>query len=647
MSVLGYRPDIDGLRAFAVVSVLIYHAYPEFLAGGYIGVDIFFVISGFLITSILIKESQSDSFSFSSFYARRLRRLAPALLVVLVFLFIAGWFCLTATEYSLVGRNAAASLLFVVNFLYANGDGYFDDEAELNPLLHLWSLAVEEQFYFIWPSLFIIFYGALSQRAAFVVIGGGVAAAFLLAVTWSFFAPEASFFVSPSRMWELALGGFIALPLVNKRAAEVGSYLRSWVSVIALLVLVLSVCFIKGQRINQPTWLLLPVLATAVLISCGSNAFVNKNILSVRVLVFVGLISYPLYLWHWPLLSMLNITEGGAHSNWLRLLAITISGILAYLTWRFVEEPVRRTRTRFMLVCLFASVVTLTLVACLIVICQGFPSRISDDVSEDAVRLEWPLSYRSTDACQKDVGIEGLSFCLRSNVSVDTDHAAALIGDSFSNQYFYGLAPKLSENGVGLMNLGRHSCAPVRGVQRYRKDKDCSAVEKIIDAVKADERILTVFLAASWSGTDAYLNNGDVGSFSRQLNTTVEEFLEAGKKVILVGSTPLHLMNPMVCVERPVRLGEYDALCSIERQVIDGRLSREYEMLRSITTKHLGVGYFNPVQYLCSEVACPMRGSTGLFYRDGHLSDRGSEYLAGFMGSFYVDFIRPPSKESF
>ncbi len=334
---LAYRPDIDGLRAVAVLAVLIFHAFPRSLPGGFIGVDVFFVISGYLISSIILSSLGRGEFTLRDFYLRRVRRIFPALILVLSATLVFGWFALLADEFARLGKHVAAGALFLTNIVSLHESGYFDTTAATKPLLHLWSLGIEEQFYLVWPPLL-----AFASRRH-----GGVAA-LLLGVAGASFAVNvylaghnavAACYSPWSGVWELMLGGILAHASQRGPQAPPGrSDLKAFAG--ALLLVAGFLC-IKPARAFPGWWALLPVGGAFCLIAAGPEAWINRAVLARRPLVAIGLVSYPLYLWHWPLLAYAQILSGGVPAAGVRLGLLLCALLLAWATYRGVERPFR------------------------------------------------------------------------------------------------------------------------------------------------------------------------------------------------------------------------------------------------------------------------------------------------------------------
>ncbi len=331
-----YRPDIDGLRAVAILSVVTFHAFPSLLKSGFIGVDIFFVISGFLISTIIFSSLERERFSLLEFYIRRIRRIFPALLLILFASLALGWFVLFPDEYKQLGKHTAASAGFIQNFILWRESGYFDNAAETKPLLHLWSVAVEVQFYIFWPLLLALVW---KRHWSFLKITAAIAAvSFAANIFLVYRHPSAAFYLPISRFWELMVGGVLAYVALH-RAHLISQYKNGQSALGFILILIAFPLLNKGSEFPG-WWALLPTLGAFFIISAGPTAWLNEKILGNKLMVWFGLISYPLYLWHWPLLSFLRVTEGDA-SILERLAALLIAVILAWLTYMFVEKPVR------------------------------------------------------------------------------------------------------------------------------------------------------------------------------------------------------------------------------------------------------------------------------------------------------------------
>jgi peptidoglycan/LPS O-acetylase OafA/YrhL len=355
-----YRSEIDGLRAFAVLSVVAFHAFPAWLKGGFVGVDVFFVISGFLITSHIFEQLDKGKFSFTDFFSRRVKRIFPALIVVILISLIFGWFVLLADEYSQLGKHIAGSAVFISNFIFASEVGYFDYESELKPMLHLWSLAVEEQFYIFWP---LCLWLALKIRINLLLLTlVFFFTSFFINIFWVNTSPTETFFWPFGRFWELLSGSILAWIMLPKRnilkntnnhfihfqpvlaqfAIGVNRLNKSGItSIFGFLLLLISVISISKSAPFPSYVVMLPISGTLLVIIGGSKNWFSKLFLTNPLAIWFGLISYPLYLWHWPILSYLHILEDITPPRNMRIFGVILSIFLAWGTYRFIEKPIR------------------------------------------------------------------------------------------------------------------------------------------------------------------------------------------------------------------------------------------------------------------------------------------------------------------
>lgn len=334
-TVASYRPEIDGLRALAILLVVLFHAFPHLLPGGFVGVDVFFVISGYLITRMVWANCSPNEGCLVKFYAGRIRRLFPALAVVLASTLMAGWFVMFPDEYAHLGQHVVSSALFFTNFELSRGSSYFAPEASSNPLLHLWSLAIEEQFYLCWPALLTI-----ARRRS---LSPKIFSTFLLASSFLYGSAIAgsdaiALFYSPlTRSWELLLGGILALQDSTAKTNRIANIAAGT----GLMLIGIAAFMLSKATIFPGAWGLMPTTGAALLVWAGPRSWINSSLFSYRHVVGLGLISYPLYLWHWVLLSYSRILYGSNTSFHALLLLILSSCLLAWLTYRFIELPFR------------------------------------------------------------------------------------------------------------------------------------------------------------------------------------------------------------------------------------------------------------------------------------------------------------------
>lgn len=465
--IFSYRSDIDGLRAIAVLSVIAFHIAPAKFRGGFVGVDIFFVISGFLISSIIYKELESGSFSIVEFYVKRIRRIYPALFLVLSAVCVAGWIFLLPSNFVVLGKQILGGSTFSANFVLWWQAGYFSPDARLKPLLHLWSLGVEEQYYLIFPVICMAFYRSRSRwtlPAAFLAIA---AVSMFVNVAFVSKYSAATFFLPFSRLWELFVGAGLSLFLQRNLQAPWESHLlakwRHGVGFLGLALLVVSVFGIDQFDAFPGWWALLPTMGAVMVIVAGQTSWVNRYVLSCKPAVLVGLISYPLYLWHWPILSFMRIATdnwGIKISHLQKGAMIILAFLLAYLTYRLVELPIRHVKKRVQrrkgALWLLGCVSLTGTFGVLVILMAGFPARLPSAI----VALDHDYGHDGSNSWR-----EGTCF-LRpdqfavsfSNNCVDTEEwrvAQPLVfvwGDSHAADLLPGFRALQDQSGVRLRN---------------------------------------------------------------------------------------------------------------------------------------------------------------------------------------------------
>lgn len=445
-----YRPDIDGLRAVAIAGVVAYHFFPGAAPGGFVGVDVFFVISGYLITHVITEGRHAGTFTLRGFYRRRAIRLFPALAAMLGSFLIAGWWLLDPADYRQLGIDAAAAAAYISNFVFAGDSGYFQRPASLRPLTHLWSLAVEEQFYLLYP---VALLAALRMNRPRVVIAVGIAASFAVNLAWA--GSPNGFYLLPGRFWELLVGALLAVaaPTVRRWPARVLSS-----SGVAGIVVAF---FVVPQASFPGWWATLPVLSAAAMIAAPTGP-ANRLLLERSPLVFIGLISYPLYLWHFPLLVFARL-HGGEPTVAARLLLIALSMVLAYVTYRFIETPVRRrraARTWRPLVAVTIALVVAGSAGIAVVSAAGFPGRVPYNVRK---LVDYKYDYRAgfrEGTCflrpEQDASQFGAN-------CVDKGHGKLLFvwGDSHAAMLYPGLRQLATKDGFRLAQFTASSCPPL------------------------------------------------------------------------------------------------------------------------------------------------------------------------------------------
>lgn len=613
---LTYRPDVDGLRAIAVLSVVVFHLVHSWLPGGFLGVDVFFVLSGFLITTIIWREALDGKFTLIRFYERRVRRIMPALLAVLALTTMVSLAVLLPTDLLGFGKSMLATLGFVANIYFWRDTDYFSHSAEQKPLLHIWSLGVEEQFYIFFPLLLMLLTGRGRRWAPYVVLGLSLlslATEILLIRTR---LANLAFFLLPSRAWELGAGAMLALlpqPLLSPARALVPS-------VIGLALLA------AGLTLTVP-WSWLPrempvVLGAMLLIWSGrDNRGLVARLLGARLPVALGLISYSLYLWHWPiivfpkyvLIRELTIAEIG--------IALALMFVCATLSWRFVERPFRSNRIsrRRLLVLMAGGAAAVATVAAVILLGQGLPGRLPANVA----RLNEAIDRNYRCSLQTNLMVEGSRGCAIALPSGDPrDADVVLLGNSHAQMYSPVVASVLSERGQRGLLLFAYSCPPLTG---FNYPGCAKQIEPSIAAAINLPRARTVILATHWSfGSNFVTDEGRSFTTSpaqaaiRGLDATIDRLRAAGKRVILVG--PLYEPGWDVPSEASRRLafGRPPRALRVERALFDKTFApviAHFEARRDIT-------FIRPDLVQCPDAYCDfVREGRSLFADSGHLAE--------------------------
>jgi len=540
-----YRPDIDGLRAFAVLSVVLYHAFPNVLRGGYVGVDVFFVISGFLISSILFEEITEDRFSLTAFYGRRIRRIFPALAACLAAVLAYGFVVLIPFELAQLGKHVFFGAGFLSNIALWSEVGYFDSAASLKPLLHLWSLGVEEQFYILWPALLWITFRIKAS------VGRLLTALFLLSfvtnIVLSTSSPSADFYLPISRFWEFLAGAGLAW----RRDILISPNVRSWISLAGLAALLMSAALLTAGM-AFPGWpAMLPVAGAVALILAGPKTAVNRIVFSNRAAVFIGLISYPLYIWHWPLISFaLVVRMEKALTPLMSIALVALSFFLAWATYRFIEYPIRygAFRHRHTLI-IAASVAALGMCGLVVWTNNGFPERFPPYPGSLDIRkisaAKFDYIYRPTESME----VEDHDTILISHLG-HGDRKVALAGDSMLQHYGPRVQQLADEDRLAANTyfVTLPSCAPVPGV--IDSSRCFTLPDLLVDLVRR-EKIRSVVLGASWigysgakqlverEGRRSPLNTAEgKNAFYANLEDYVRKLQSEGAKVYLVLGVP-------------------------------------------------------------------------------------------------------------
>jgi peptidoglycan/LPS O-acetylase OafA/YrhL len=536
LSKLYYRSDIDGLRAVAILLVVIFHVFPEKLVGGFIGVDVFFVISGYLITGIILDSQAEGTLSLKQFYYRRIRRLFPSLMLVLAFTLIAGYFLLNPSELYRLSKNLLGGLVFVSNFTLWSDAGYFNIFSERIPLLHLWSLGVEEQFYFIWPPLLIII-TRYAKQFLVPVIGSCLLVSFMLNVVLVTRMPDLTFYFPITRFWEIAVGALISTTQQSRGRRELPGLAGDAASIAGLLCIVVSALAVNSNNWYPGWWGLLPVIGAVLVIQAGPNSLCNRYILSRQWMIWLGLISYPLYLWHWPLVAYFNIAGISWEFGTEKFLILGSSLILAWASYRLVELPVKNLRIGQVVRYSVATAVLLFGVTLSVFLNEGLPERFNGDV-------DYPLAITQLGSPGFGGYIaqdwrDGTCFLTRgqraeefSNSCLEQGDDGGLLflwGDSHAAALSPGLRMLANSLGFGFAQYTASACAPLLDWNGEINPLCESINETTLDMIRATSPDVVV-LQAAWYWTEY--------NWQALENTLVELSALGVPKIVLLGAAP-------------------------------------------------------------------------------------------------------------
>lgn len=661
VSLVKYRPDIDGLRALAVMSVLVFHVEPSLLPGGFLGVDIFFVISGYLISLILFREQAEGSFSFAGFYDRRVRRLFPALVLVLAASLAFGFFALFANEYERLGEHATAAIAFVLNFQLLGEAGYFDAVSYSKPLLHLWSLSVEEQFYLLWPILL------LASRRFRCNPGWVIAACAALSLYYGLhlgrISPDQLYYHSLPRFWELLSGVAIAWMHQKNGTHWLPPTLRPARARDALslagLALAASALLLFNKGLQHPGWATVwPIMGAVMLVASGPGAAANR-MLSWRPLVWIGLISYPLYLWHWPILAYARIAESGSPAPWMLWLGAVLAMLLAWATYAGVELPLRRAAgsgqgKRRVTIALCCAMAALLAAALAVVFGKGLPERPALQYFKKNEGQMVREARQDASCLALFAGKAAPVYCRQSHAG---ERMIALVGDSHAHVLFTGVSELAAKQGYGTLLLANSGCPPFVGAVTGRTPAEhaqcAQSIDTIVEALRNDKRIASVVLA---SRGPQYLNGLGFGpveanynyppiaarsspaggapispeqAFTGGLMNTAAQLHERGMRVSYLLQVPELGVSAPDCLGRPLTLSRQADRCRVPYGIYQGRMQAYRAQISSLAAKAPYLHVIDVEPALCGAGGCSGLADGQLLYADdNHLSVAGSRRVA-------------------
>ena len=624
---MNYRKEIDGLRAIAVLAVIFFHAGFGVFSGGFVGVDVFFVISGYLITLIIITDLDNKRFSFKRFYERRARRILPALFFVVSFSFVAGWYLMLPSQLEALSKSVLAVLAFVSNILFWRESGYFAAASELKPLLHTWSLAVEEQYYLTFPIILILAwrFGRKKVMTAIVVV---FVMSFLLSEWGWRYEPTANFYLLPTRVWEL-LAGSISAFIVSKHGVKNNNA----ISMAGLILIGAGIFMLDSGTPFPSSRALLPVGGTCALLLFSGRNTLTTRLLGNRILVGIGLISYSLYLWHQPLFAFVRIGTI-QHPSLFTMLALCLLAVaLAFLTWKFIEQPFRQkdsfwaNNVWFVSFCI-AGYLLLTIVGILGIRQAGFPNRFDNSQQEVIEYLTYSREsvYREGECFLKP--FQGPTNFLDTCYG---DKKILIWGDSHAAALSYGVRNANDK----VAQLTASACPPLLGYTNTARPHCASINEAVVQFIK-ETRPTSIILHANWNE----YNIEETG----QLKNTLSLLQEIGiEQVVVIGSIPHYFPT---LPERMLFNGlSLDTPSEIE---VDFRNLSQVDSTLRTTSESYGVEFVSVLDSLCSAEKCvaTFKARTNVIpivWDNAHLTAEGSIFLVDRLREKlqFLQFERP------
>lgn len=662
-----YRADIDGLRAVAVLAVVGFHAFPSWVSGGFIGVDVFFVISGYLISKIIFSSLLQNSFDFVEFYSRRIKRIFPALLLVLITCYFLGWFALLADEYAQLGKHIAGGAGFVSNFVFLDESGYFDNAPETKPLLHLWSLGVEEQFYILWPFFLWLAWRASAPRATIsgeivlwekklnlLAITIGIAViSFVLSIlavrvnaVYAFYSPQ-------TRFWELLAGSGLAYISLEGGGADKWKHLRvramlqrvhpSTLSALGIALIGIAILIITREKEFPGWWAILPICGAVLVIAAGETAWVNRVVLSNRILVWIGLISFPLYLWHWPLLSFAYIMEGAMPSGEIRSIAVLFAVVFAWLTYEFLEKPIRfGKKSRSKIAGLMLLMIAIGIVGYLTYKHDGLESRqVVLNNFDPNQHIQAQFNPPSSCVVDKKEYPLANKFCTKF-VAENARKTIVLWGDSSITAWQSVFLDVAKSESYTLIRISHPSCPPILEARKTHFDfpesrnycADGKLQREVVRLIRAQHPDLTVVISA-WnfyspnSGRE-YLTDKEgeeanptttQRTIARRIPETVSE-LEEISNLIVFRSWPILTKPPVYEISRIPFLQRKTQVALVD--AIEFNKDNEYinAVFDSVTATR--TMFFNPAERICTDKCIYIMNRTKLYADEYHVTPQGS-----------------------
>ncbi len=629
-----YRADIDGLRAVAVLAVLFFHSGFGLVSGGYVGVDVFFVISGYLITTIIVREISAGQFSIANFYERRMRRILPAVVVTVAGSLLIGYFLLESQDFQNLARSSIANNLFLSNIYFYWQTGYFDTSAELKPLLHTWSLSVEEQYYVVIPLLLMLVGRFFGQRFLTFIVPLFILS-FAACVYGMESNPSGVFYMLPTRAWELLIGSILAIAVLPRLENENA---MQGLALAGLLLVMYSIFMFDDQTAFPGAYAAIPTVGTAILIYTGraGTTLVNR-LLSIKSVVFVGLISYSLYLWHWPLIVFSRYLKAGELGEIERLGLVVLMFGVSILSWKFVETPFRKKKLLPTRKGIFVG----SLLATALLLLAGLSAVVS--VGDK----EWKQWRACEDVAERVA--EGKGLCVIGDESAQPDFI--VWGDSHARSLMSAANVSAIRSGKAGYIASMSACSALQGMDRIGKQGCLEFNETVLDFVEQHPEVEAIILIGRWAisaeGTRYTNEDGDPFElvdtvagpekqtdpgkmFETGLERTIRSLTEANRRIVIVGPVP-EVGHDVPSINHIAQITNRDVNAMIAPTVaeFEARNAKVMSVLTGLQAKY-GIELLSPASLLCDDAICrvALDDGTALYRDDHHLSTFGAKYVS-------------------
>lgn len=646
-----YRPEIDGLRALAVIPVILYHAGFNLFSGGFVGVDVFFVISGYLISSIILSELNAGTFSLVNFYERRARRILPALFLVLFVCLPFAWAFLLPDAMKQFSESLIAVSTFTSNILFYKTSGYFDIATELKPLIHTWSLAVEEQYYVLFP-LFLLLSWKFQKRWT----AGLLISIFLISLSMSQWLstahPKFNFYMLPTRGWELLIGIFIAMYFKNQPIKNY-KHINQWASLLGILLITYSIFAYNDQTPFPSLYALIPTAGAALIIIFATDTTIVNKLLSSKPFIGVGLISYSAYLWHQPIFAFAREWNLNELNTQLMAALSVLSFALAFLSWKYVEMPFRKkdfiSRNKLFLYGLILSLFFIGFGAAGI-LNKGFMNRFDGKIKH----IIETTKDGALPACKTGLKTrESGALCIIGNKNITP--SIALIGDSHSSKLTSALNEELIKVNISAVVFAESFCPPLidMATDNINKNPMCRVyINNAYDEIISNKNIKTVILHAEWANYTKGMRAGDktisyytdhesiikdssenIAVFSRALHRTKESLQKAKKKIVIIKSVPEYNFIVWKKIAKSIQLQNHAYIANEVKVNLYKYSDRNLEVENTFNAIHIEkwAEIIDPYKIFCKEEYCEYTNDNldSFYSDDNHLTLLAAKKIVG------------------